>query len=87
MRNLRNLACALLTIFATVSLSAQQISGSIRGAVSDSSGALIQGASVTAKQSETGFTRTATTDRDGNYLLLELPVGHYQLEATAKGFQ
>src|SRR5262249_35040990 len=39
------------------------------------------------KQVETGLTRTATTDHTGNYLLLELPVGHYQLEITAKGFQ
>ena len=28
-----------------------------------------------------------TTDRNGNYVLLELPVGHYRLQAAAKGFQ
>ena len=47
----------------------------------------MQGASVSAHQTETGLTRTATTDRSGSYLLLELPVGHYRLEVTAKSFQ
>ena len=66
---------------------AQQITGSVRGTVADSSGALVAGATVTARQLETGLGRTATTDRSGNYLLLELPVGHYALEVTSKGFQ
>src|SRR5262249_30376843 len=65
----------------------QQITGNVRGTVSDPSGAGVQNASVTARQVETGLTRTATSDRDGNYLLLELPVGHYQLEVSATGFQ
>src|SRR5450631_542773 len=68
-------------------LFAQQITGSIRGTVSDSSGALVTGATVTARQVETGLTRTTTTEHGGNYLLLELPIGHYGLEVTAKGFQ
>jgi len=72
---------------ACISVSAQQISGSIRGTVFDPSGAIVQNASVTAHQVETGLTRTATTDRAGNYVLLELPVGHYRLEITATGFQ
>jgi hypothetical protein len=70
-----------------LNLSAQQITGSIRGSVVDSTGALVQGASVAARQTETGLTRTATTGRNGTYVLLELPVGHYQLRITAAGFQ
>src|SRR6202012_3065111 len=31
--------------------------------------------------------RSAATDRDGNYVLLELPVGHYRLQVAGKGFQ
>jgi hypothetical protein len=81
----RNIVFAV--VLACISVSAQQISGSIRGTVSDPSGALVQNASVTAHQVETGLTRTATTDRAGNYLLLELPVGHYRLEVAATGFQ
>ena len=66
---------------------AQQITGSIRGTVLDPSGAVVKDAIVTATQIETGLTRTAATDHDGNYVLLELPVGHYRVEVEAKGFQ
>jgi len=87
MSDARNLIFVLAVLLASISVSAQQITGNIRGTVTDPSGALVQAASVTARQIETGLKRTATTDRSGNYLLLELPVGHYQLEVTAGGFQ
>ena len=74
-------------MLACLSLSAQQITGNIRGTVTDPSGAVIQGAAVTARQAETGLSRSTTTDRNGNYVLLELPVGHYRLQVAAKGFQ
>ncbi|MGA7218651.1 MAG: TonB-dependent receptor [Candidatus Sulfotelmatobacter sp.] len=73
--------------FAGPNLAAQQITGSIRGTVTDSSGAIVEGANVTARQVETGLTRVALTDRLGEYVLLELPIGHYRLEVQAKGFQ
>ncbi|MBZ5656539.1 MAG: TonB-dependent receptor [Acidobacteriia bacterium] len=87
MTSFGKLACVLVTIFAGLNLFAQQITGNIRGIVSDPTGALVQSATVSAKQIETGLTRTTTTDRSGNYLLLELPVGHYRLEVAAKNFQ
>jgi len=68
------------------SLSAQQITGNIRGTVTDPMGAIVQGATVTVEQSETDLSRTVTTDRTGSYVVLELPVGHYRLQVTAKGF-
>ena len=73
------LACACAT--------AQQITGSIRGSISDPSGAVVQKATVTARDIETGLIRSTTSDNSGNFLLLELPVGHYQLEVNATGFQ
>ena len=76
-----------LVVLSCLSVSAQQITGNIRGVVTDPTGAVIQGASVTARQAETGLSRTTTTDREGNYVLLELPVGHYSLQVAAKGFQ
>ena len=75
------------SMLACLSLSAQQITGNIRGTVIDPSGAVIRGASVTARQMETGLSRSTTTDRNGNYVLLELPVGHYRLQVAAKSFQ
>ena len=85
MNVVRNLL--LLSVFACLSLSAQQITGNIRGTVVDPSGAVVRGASVTAQETETGLSRSTTTDRNGNYVLLELPVGHYRLQVAAKGFQ
>jgi hypothetical protein len=77
----------LVVVFVGLSASAQQITGSIRGTVTDSSGAVVQAAAVRAKQQETGLTRTTATNRDGAYVLLELPVGHYSLEVEARTFQ
>jgi hypothetical protein len=83
----KSLVCLLAILIAGVHARAQQITGSIRGTVQDPSSAFVQSASVSAQQAETGLTRTATTDPSGAYVLLELPVGHYELRVEAKGFQ
>ena len=79
--------CALLVVLFSLQASAQQITGSILGTVSDPSGASVQSATITATQTETGLPRKARTDHSGAYVLLELPVGHYSLQVEAKGFQ
>ncbi len=66
----RNLACLLAMVIAGLSAGAQQITGSIRGTVQDPSSAFVQSAAVSAKQTETGLTRTATTNPSGAYVLL-----------------
>jgi len=83
----KSLISAVLPLLLAFTANAQQITASIRGTVLDPVGATVPGASVSAVQSETGLTRNAVTGRTGEYVLLELPVGHYRLEATAKGFQ
>jgi Carboxypeptidase regulatory-like domain/TonB dependent receptor len=83
----RSLACVLLTVIVGLNVNAQQITGSIRGTVVDPSGAVVQAAAVSAKQTETGLMRTALTNREGEYVLVELPIGHYQIRAEAKGYQ
>jgi hypothetical protein len=87
MMRIRSLVCVLLTAFATLTVAAQQITGNIRGTIVDPSSAVVEGASVTAKHLETGLMRTTVTDRSGNYVLVELPVGHYRLEVSAKSFE
>ena len=87
MRSAKTLTLFLMALLTSLNVVGQQITGSIRGTVSDPSGAIVQAANVTAKQIETGLTRVAITDRQGEYLLVELPIGHYQLEVQAKGFQ
>ncbi len=81
------LVCLMVVVAAGVNVFAQQITGSVRGTVLDPSGAVVQSASVSARQTETGLTRSAMTDHSGAYVLLELPVGHYQLQVEARGFQ
>src|ERR1700719_2092945 len=88
MRNLGKLLCILgISPFSGLNISAQQITASIRGTVVDASGGAVSSATVTATQSETNFTRTAVSDAQGNFIFIELPVGHYGLQAEAKGFQ
>src|ERR1700730_1052509 len=87
MTSLRTLFYVVLAVCLSAAVSAQQITGSIRGTVVDSTGATVQGASVRATQTETGLSRTSMTDHSGGYVLLELPVGHYRLQVEGKGFQ
>ncbi|MGB2636551.1 MAG: carboxypeptidase regulatory-like domain-containing protein [Candidatus Acidiferrum sp.] len=66
---------------------AQEISASIRGTVTDGSGGAVNGTKVTAINTDTGFQRTAVTNSQGTYVLVELPVGRYRVEAEAPGFK
>jgi hypothetical protein len=88
MRNLGRLICILaIAIYPSLNASAQEIAGGIRGTVLDASGATVSSVKVTAVQTETGLARTATTDSQGVYDFVELPIGHYRLEVEAKGFK
>jgi hypothetical protein len=88
MKNLGALVCLVaITLFACSQTAAQEIAGSIRGTVLDASGGVVSNASVTAIRDETGLVRTVTTNNQGSYIFVELPIGHYRLEAEAKGFQ
>ena len=80
--------CALaFTLFATSAAFSQAVSGSIVGTVSDSSGAAISGAQVTALQSNTGSSRTAVTSDGGNYSFPNLPPGEYTVTVEHPGFK
>src|SRR5712664_2898463 len=60
--------------------------GSIVGRVTDPAGASVAGAQVTAAQVGTGFSRNATTDTEGLYVLPSLRPATYDLTVEAKGF-
>jgi Carboxypeptidase regulatory-like domain/TonB dependent receptor len=87
MPSAKTLTLFVVTLLTSLNVAGQQITGSIRGTVVDPSGAIVQAATVTAKQTETGLARSSVTDRQGEYVLVELPIGHYQLEVRAPGFQ
>ena len=73
-------------LFAIASF-AQLPTAKIVGAVKDTSGASVPGATVKVTNVDTNVTRTLTTDSDGSYNALELPTGNYQVEVTANGFK
>ncbi|MBI4446298.1 MAG: TonB-dependent receptor [Acidobacteria bacterium] len=59
----------------------------ILGTVSDPSGSVLPGVSVTARNVETNYSRNAVTDERGAYRIAALPVGNYELSAELAGFQ
>src|SRR5579872_4300997 len=83
---LRLLVLALL-FAATGKFTAAQVTASVSGRVNDTSGAAVTGATVTVTDLETGATRTAQADDAGNYLILSLQVGRYEVKAEKDGFK
>src|ERR1700720_1615640 len=82
--------CALLALLLlTLRLPSAhaQVSASIRGIVTDVSGAPVAQVSVRAKNLETGVVRTTNTDDAGRYVVLALPVGKYEVRIAKSGFQ
>ena len=84
--NLSRLIAPAVLLLIPCLLLAQSYRGSIRGKVSDPSGAVVAGAKVTAKNSDTGVTRETVTGVDGGYVLAELPAGRYVVMAQAVNF-
>src|SRR5437867_9071559 len=68
-------------------VSAQVTTATIAGVVQDSSGAVIPGVSVAIKNIDTGVSRTITTDEGGRYVVPDLSLGNYEVEAQLPGFQ
>jgi Carboxypeptidase regulatory-like domain/TonB dependent receptor len=77
----------ILFFLAALNMPAQDISASIRGTVTDGTGATVAGATVRAVNTATGLQRETTSNAEGLFVLLELPVGHYRVEGEAKGFK
>ena len=78
---------ALFSLCLVSSLPASsQVSAVLSGRVTDPTGAVIAGATVTATSQETGISRTTVTNQSGLYELVALPIGHYSLSAKKPGF-
>jgi hypothetical protein len=65
---------------------AQSNSGSISGTVTDPSGAVVPGATITVENPVSGYLRTAKTDSTGHFQFSNLPFNPYHLTAKATGF-
>jgi hypothetical protein len=64
-----------------------QMAGSLRGVVSDTSGGVLPGATVTLLNEGTKESRTATTDKDGGYFFAAVPPGSYTVRVDMSGFK
>ena len=78
----------ILMLLASTIASAQAVStAQINGTVKDSGGLALPGVTVTVTQTDTGLVRSDTTNETGAYIITNLPVGPYRLEASLQGFR
>ncbi len=88
MRNLLFSCCTLaLLLLLPAAGFAQAISGDLVGQVKDSSGAVVANANVEITNLQTGFKATTTTNTNGEYRFVNLPAGHYSVDASSGGLK
>src|SRR5262249_15129980 len=68
-------------------LTGQTTNATLRGAISDQSGAVLPGVTISVKNQGTGVERTTLSDETGNYQVAALPVGLYQIEVRLQGMK
>jgi hypothetical protein len=88
LKTLRSAIVALSILFLLVSPShAQQTLGSISGTVTDSSGGVVQNASVKIHNLATGLEQVTKTKSDGSFSIVDLPIGTYAVTFSQNGFK
>src|SRR5579862_3169151 len=80
------LSVALAALFAASAASQTQLA-TVSGTITDPSGAVVPGVSVTIVSQGTGLKRSALTDAAGEYRFAGLPIGNYSLRIEKPGFQ
>ena len=78
---------ALLTFGAAPRLDAQTATATILGTVTDPSGAAVPEANAQAKNTETGLIQSVTSDAQGRYRIVDLPIGTYDVQVQKMGFE
>jgi hypothetical protein len=79
-------ASCVLLVLPRAGVASQAATGTILGAVSDETGAMLPGVTVTVTNSDTSFVRTLVTDPNGRYAAPNLAPGPYVIKATLQGF-
>lgn len=80
------ICCAMALCLGLGSLNAQSVRTTLSGTITDPSQAVIQNAKIEARNQSTGLVSSATTDPNGEFLLVNLDPGVYTVTATAAGF-
>jgi hypothetical protein len=81
------LTVLLVAALTAIPLAAQVDKATISGTVTDSTGAVLVGAKVVAKNVETGIEQSAAADAQGRYRLPDVAIGTYQIEVSKEGFK
>jgi hypothetical protein len=77
----------LLILSLSPSLFGQAVNATLLGTITDSTGATVSGAKVTATETATGLIHESVTNESGNYTFPDMPPGKYSITAEAKGFK
>jgi len=77
----------VLVVLGVAVCDAQTFRGSITGRVTDQTGAVLPGVTITATNNGTGVSRTTVTSDSGDFSLPDLALGTYTVEAALQGFQ
>src|ERR1051326_7160742 len=80
-------ALALVIVSAAAAAGQAVSTAQINGTIKDSGGLALPGVTVTMTQTDTGLVRNVTTNEEGGYVVTNLPVGPYKLEASLQGFR
>src|SRR5687768_4358527 len=86
-RSLARAVAVVCVFLAAAPVQAQVATGTILGNVTDSTGGAVPGATVTATNVDTQFSRDTITDESGQYALRLLPLGNYKVDVTLTGFK
>lgn len=85
----RNIGYVLMTMSIVLGLAAtafgQRTTGSVEGRIVDANAAVVPGITVTLTGVSVGFSRTVQSDSQGEFRILEVPIGTYKMTTTAKG--
>ncbi|HEX2443436.1 MAG TPA: TonB-dependent receptor [Vicinamibacterales bacterium] len=79
------LSCVLASMVSN--LEAQTATGTLSGVIRDTTGAVMPGVAVTAKNAATGVSRTVASDAEGRYRIVNLEPGAYEVRAELAGFR
>ncbi len=83
----RAVLCVVVALLLPAVVAAQAVTGTILGVITDSTGAVMPGATVTLTNTGTGLVRAVTTDANGEYTAPSLPTGKYTVKAELSGFK
>jgi hypothetical protein len=86
-RAVLGVAVAVCISLVPAALAAQSVSGTILGVITDSTGAVMPGATVTLTNTGTGLVRVLLADSSGEYTAPSLPTGRYAVKAELSGFK